>query len=513
MPLSYRNIIDGNQIAAAVTSGDFSKVLKKNGTSARYIKGYAQNSAIEALANSLNINKGLFKQVYGLEDKKLDDYDPYHIRDAKGEEFWYSSGQTKIDGKTVQSNYDKNTDAFKRSLYKDFGFRQGDYWYEDPFFPSFELIFNEDSPFFAGGNNDNLNNAAKNSLKYFIRQYMEIDPMGYDNRLAFWQEFNNIFFKIFNSESGFYSDNSNSRKKQYYVSKIAGLQHLLKKFITYGEDKITITINEDISLIGWYLSELYRNIAYSYRNQRYAVPENLLRFDLTIRINDIRNFVIPKSMNQSAPYNPVDSSNIINKDIQNVISPKSQMIFTLHDCNFNFFESKSFGDDMEIGGWGSSTSSSYVPQSLTFDIYFKSVTRWSEFPLISNSYSINPWEPSLSTPSTKQEYYSDLDRVKSAPPQDKGYLNQMLSKTTQNVSNTSLNYMDNLEAKLREVRGGVVNELLTQFRNFTTINKIEPDNVYNPDFNNRTSFENYGRQLASGLLNDLENNIREGTNF
>jgi hypothetical protein len=73
--------------------------------------------------------------------------------------------------------------------------------------------------------------------------------------------------------------------------------------------------------------------------------------------------------------------------------------------------------------------------------------------------------------------------------------------------------MDNLEKKLREVRGGVVNDLLLQFNNSTRINKIEPDNVYNVNFNNPTSLKNLGKAVASNLLTDLENNIRNSANF
>ena len=73
--------------------------------------------------------------------------------------------------------------------------------------------------------------------------------------------------------------------------------------------------------------------------------------------------------------------------------------------------------------------------------------------------------------------------------------------------------MDNLENKLRDVRGKTVNGLLSQFNNLTTINKIEPDNVYNKNFNDRTSVSNFGKQLASGLLNDLTNTVRDATNF
>ena len=73
--------------------------------------------------------------------------------------------------------------------------------------------------------------------------------------------------------------------------------------------------------------------------------------------------------------------------------------------------------------------------------------------------------------------------------------------------------MDNLENKLRDIRGSAVNNLLSQFRTLTGINKIEPDNVYNPDFNNRASVANFGKSIASGLLNDLENSARNAANF
>jgi len=79
--------------------------------------------------------------------------------------------------------------------------------------------------------------------------------------------------------------------------------------------------------------------------------------------------------------------------------------------------------------------------------------------------------------------------------------------------NAGANYMDNLETKLREVRGSAVNNLLQQFRNTTKINKIEPDNVYNADFNNRTSLTNFGKDIASGLLNELETTARNAANF
>jgi hypothetical protein len=238
---------------------------------------------------------------------------------------------------------------------------------------------------------------------------------------------------------------------------------------------------------------------------------------MTIKINDMRNHQMPQCSNPSSDTNKVNKDYNINKDIKYTLSPKSQIVYTLHDCNFNFFESKNYGNDLEIGGYGGGPT--YTPQSLTFDIFFKSVTRSSKFPLINNGLTIDAWQSSLFTKDvaevgTKQNYLDDLSRIKTeATPQKKGYLNQLLGKAQQTIANNSLNYMDNLETYLREKRGSTVNELLSQFSNATTINKIEPDNVYNNNFNDRTNVVNFGKEMASGLLNDLQDTIRESTNF
>lgn len=523
MPASYRNVVDTQKLTDAIVSGDLSKLLKKPGSnSAKYIKGYAKKTAIEALASTFNIDSKLFRQFFGIEDKQIDAYDPYHINDAKPENFWPGQPPEQfngpidpntiyknLDGKTIQSTYDEDTYAFKRSLYSQYGFRNDDFLYEEPFLPTFELFFDENSPLF------NFDETKNNSLIYFLSKWnSEFDPSGYQSRMALWTEFNNVFFKIFEKDPN-RNKNRNIYNKAYYITKITGLNLLNKKIINYGEDKITITLNEDVSMIAWYLSELYNNTIYNYRHQRYAVPENVLKFNMTIKINDMRNFVIPQNSTNPAPNVPVDPKVLTNTSIKNVISPKSQIIYTLHDCNFNFFESKNFGDDLEIGGYGASVNNN--PQQLTFDVFFKSVTRWSEFPLIKNSYSINPWENimyNLASGDTKQNYYDDLNRIKEEKPTiTKGYLNEKLTSAGQNIANIAVGYVDNLEAKLREVRGGVVNDLLKQFRNLTGINKIQPDNVYDPSFNNRISLKNLGKQVAASLLNDLESGVREGANF
>ena len=115
---------------------------------------------------------------------------------------------------------------------------------------------------------------------------------------------------------------------------------------------------------------------------------------------------------------------------------------------------------------------------------------------------------------TDSKFFNDMKRINTnSIPEAKSFTNQLLSKGAQTIVNTAANYADNLEARLREVRGSAVNGLLNQFRNTTKINKIEPDNVYSPDFNNRVSVKNLGSQMASGILNELENTIKQSANF
>lgn len=494
MPLSYRNIIDVNKLSKIGTGTEsIMKQLPKN--SAKYINGYANDTAIDALLEGVGIVKS----------KEVDAYDPFHTSDSKNEEFWATNGRD------VQKDKDIDTYIFKRALYSEME-DNSDYWYEDPLLPGFEISFDDFSPLF------NDKELHLNSLYYFIKSYREIDNAGFDTREEIWNEFKNVFFKIFSKDVE-KSENRNISTKHYYINKLSGLDNLNKKFINYGEDKITITMNEDVSMVAWYLSELYNNLIYSYRNQRFMFPENLLRFNMTIVINEMRQFQIPTSNNQNSETNTVDPK-YNGKELKYNISPKSKIIYTLHDCTFNFFESKNYQNDIEMGGYGVGVNT--TPQQLSFDIYFKSVTRYSEFPLISNTPSINAWETDKffitnnSNPlkGTKQRYLSDLNNISTKKETGKkGYLNQLLTKGKQSITNIGTNYLDNLETKLRENRGSAVNNLLSQFSQSTGINKIEPDNVYESNFNNRISVKNLGNTLASEIITDLTDTIRDTSNF
>lgn len=507
MPLSYRNLINSNKVINILGEND-GKFLKEQTVNPKYVKGYERENFWEDLfGDSLNDDEkqSRFGQLFGLNDKKLDPYDPY-TTDTKKEEFWENIDGKKPSGRILFPEIDEDVNRFRNVLFSDHAYPfknkigNGDQ-FEDPLKLGFEIDFDIDSPFFNGDENDEFigNNPPYNTMRRFFYKYIDIEDITY--RYYWYLEFKKKLFTIF--EKNLNKGNKNIFNKPYYIKKISGLNKLNQKLIKYGEDKLTITLNEDVRMISWYISELYNNLIYSYKNKRMMIPENLLKFNMNIKIHDYRNFIMP----EFKEYIREDSN--YQGEIINKISPKSKIVFTLHDCNFLFQNSYNFNDEITISDYNGIS----IPNSeLSFDIIYKSVTKWSDFPFLNET--IDPWEKSGNN--FKSDYYKQLEILKNIKPtniESKGFWNNKLQTAYQSVANAGLNYLDNLETKLREERGKFVEKTLQQFREKTTINKIEPDNVYNKDFNNRISLKNAGRQLASDLLNDFEGGVRNTANF
>ncbi len=511
MPLSYKNLISGNKIMDTLGSiGDkdsfernLQGIIKDQRINPKYVKGYESETFWESVfggqlgvdntsdvlgANSTEM-QSRFGQLFGFENKELDPYDPYTTSGAKLEEFW------KKPGRVLFPTIDEDVNLFRNVLFPDSSSDNkisimSEDQYEDPTKLGFEIAFDIDSPLFYGSDYKTTKEPAYNSIEYFFKKYGKSDhPIGdIQWRYKIWLEFKERLFSIFEKNL----EKTNKNNKPYYINKISGLKNLNKKINNYEEDKLTITLNEDVRMISWYIAELYNNLAYSYKNKRWMIPENLLRFNMNIKIHDMRNFVMPIKEEDKIKYEN---------------SPKSTIMYTLRDCSFNFVNSYNFEDEITQAGYGASMP----PESqLQFEIIYKSVTRWTDLPLLGDN--IRPWEKDFNI---DMDHFKDLQRIKSEKPntEPKGFWNDKLGSISQTVANAGLNYLDNLETRLREERGKFVESSLNEFRNWTNINKIEPDNVYNTDFNNRLSLKNAGKALASDLLNDLEGGVRDITNF
>ena len=131
--------------------------------------------------------------------------------------------------------------------------------------------------------------------------------------------------------------------KSFYLKKIAGLDFLVegsvtnandtvKSLVDYGKDLIKLTLYEDLTVNTGYLGMLYKMLSWSRLNGKQMIPENLLRFDCKIVINEVRNYnKILKNGNALEVY--VDDMN--------------KYIYGLYDCQF-IFEKLSHGDDIDM---------------------------------------------------------------------------------------------------------------------------------------------------------------------
>jgi hypothetical protein len=324
--------------------------------------------------------------------------------------------------------------------------------------------------------------------------------------------------------------------KDYYIEQITGLDKLPAKMVKYEEDKITIQLTEDVSLRSSYLAELYNNLIYSYKNQRYLIPENCLRFDMDISITDMRVF----------KYLITDNNGNLTEKI-NFDPPR--ITYTLHDCNFDFSKSIPFQPAMIVGGRNQGAPAAH--SILSFDIKYKSISKNFRTSLIRSSLEISnkldqlvnsqiltksevykhdiisqygknikseqekfsnsenlesetqqiPINPNESLGKTKDDtYFKSLNFKRKESLEDfaKGVGNQLLDTAIDNVDG----YVDKLKAKYNDIRGQLLNDMLRQIREPLNLPRIYPNNVYSTDFRS-LSLETFARGLGSDLLNDL----------
>jgi len=184
--------------------------------------------------------------------------------------------------------------------------------YQDPTYLGYEIILiTDESPLF---NYDEL--YKRQSALSFIEKYNNIYDIAKRKELLikFQEQLKEIFLVSTDT-------NLPQSSRRHYIEMIVGLDKLNEKIVKYDKDLIEITLTEDVSLRTQYLIELYNNLIYDYKNKRNIIPENLLRFNMIIKIEDIRDFKI-------------------NNKIINNRKSGTFLVYKLNDCNFKFTESQ-----------------------------------------------------------------------------------------------------------------------------------------------------------------------------
>ncbi len=250
------------------------------------------------------------------------------------------------------------------------------FFFQDPLLTTFDIILDTtNSPLFING---------ANSLNGFLEDYSEIYSIRARQKVH--QEFKRIIYNLFNAEF-----KPIDRNKSYYINSITGLDKFTARIVDFEKDKITINLNEDVSMIAGYLAQLYNNLSYSYRDQRQMIPANLLRFNMYVKVHDVRNmpFYIPTTGETT-----ITSFN------------KSYQIYLLRDCTFDFRKSKNFEDVITVGGFDAGAPTK--PSTISIDVVYKSIEVESEFPLIMDNFS-NPESSALKMNNKDKDILAYID--------------------------------------------------------------------------------------------------------
>lgn len=379
----------------------------------------------------------------------------------------------------VQSVLDRESSDFKYSQ-EDYGYYNQDFFYQDPLFLSFDIILDTyQSPLFG----------LQNSLSNFLTKYDTIPSI--HNRIDIYNEFYDIVRRLFNV-----GNQSIDKNKSYYISSISGLDKITAKMVDYQKDKISITMADDVSMITSYMVNLYNNLSYSYKDQRYIIPQNLLRFNMYIRVSDLRNMPTFKKIEGE-----------IKKEYD-----KSSIIYYLRDCNFIFYDSKPFDTDLSVGGWGGSMPAN--PATLKFDIIYKSIDVEIHNPLLKkvtqNKGNLNNKSTSLVLDPDKGDLHGvfsnslkfisdeDNDKLRSvinSPGKIDESDNQISVKDkTETLSAASTGLKDIMSTQINKqnrVSGTIDFEKATSYMTDTIKEQIESSNLFrngeNDDFQKSTS--------------------------
>lgn len=398
--------------------------------------------------------------------------------------------------------------------------------HEDPVMFGYDLFINfETSPLFNG------------AVLEFINKYSDLSEEIASRKEVYFNFVNQFkrFFKIQSSTDAVdltssvddtlivpVKNNSQQNRqvyKTYYLKEISGLDLLthgsvtntndaVKSMVDYGKDMIKLKLYEDLTINTGYLAMLYKLLTWSRINGKQLIPENLLRFDCRIVINEVRNF------------NKVIKNNGV---MEAYADDMNTYIYTLYDCQFMF--DKLSHDDV-IDMWS-------IKSKDEFDIAFNykyttmkflkydpnkpsSIRRWSF-----DNKQLSPIEyiEDVNAPSLK--YY---ERIAKIPPPTSEIVDAQLRNIRRQLnqaaleSDTNLQIQTNIERSSREINrrviegGPSIEEAPPEYflDDIKLVEKYVSSNVRGPydrfEQSEESTLERFKRQQKNS---DLERSLRD----
>jgi hypothetical protein len=215
---------------------------------------------------------------------------------------------------------------------------------EDPVSFGYDIIINyATSPLFNGGIED------------FIDKFSSYGEIKYRKDII--SQFKTQFFKFFKvdaatsvktakGDSVMEPDEFGGKyvPRTYYLKKLSGLDNLTesinsdksKQFIDYGNDYLTLTLNEDVTINMGYLASLYKILSWSRINGKKMFPDNVLRFDMQIVVTETRKYNVVSKNDKSTQVS-----------IDNYADVISRYRYNVYECQF-FFEKMTHDDSIDM---------------------------------------------------------------------------------------------------------------------------------------------------------------------
>lgn len=203
---------------------------------------------------------------------------------------------------------------------------------EDPTILGYTVKFDfENSPLFDLVNYNNDSPTAQEFVSLYQNEYPEMSEC-----IANLKVVRDMCQQIFESGESLSGLAYQKNRKQHYILSIDGIQKLDNPFVDFKEDELKVTLNEDVRLYTNKLAFAYRNLSFSKAYGKKLIPENLLRFNMYIKISDQRTFT--RNMGEK---------DALRDAMRNAYS---RIIYELKDCEMSF--ENSLPNEMTMGSTG-----------------------------------------------------------------------------------------------------------------------------------------------------------------
>jgi hypothetical protein len=200
---------------------------------------------------------------------------------------------------------------------------------DDPTYLGFSIMFDTTSPLFNGaglGSSTSTDDGAETSDYPTAESAVAyLNAIGEKNRVQYLKAFITGLLEI-------------QRARPYYFQTIQGLTEAWQKSFEYKVDPYTGTTGEEGIVIGCLeaidlkmtaLFNLYKMAVYDSMHKRIILPPNLMKFDVTIQVQEIRKFKTVRNWLQAA-NNQIQKDQVEKLTNQNT----SQVSFRFTECEW-----------------------------------------------------------------------------------------------------------------------------------------------------------------------------------